>query len=234
MKKLILLIAAIFGVASASTESEIAKKMKEFKIIPDIIPNNVPELLKVILIKKYLIFLNFISSFHIFQITFDSGASVNIANEISPSEAKNQPKVEWNADNNTFYTIVCFDPDAPSPKNPSLSNLVTWMVGNILGNDIDSGYVLAEYFAIAPPRGKPINRGIFALFRQPGKLQFDEKPIDKYTIEGRVNYPLNEFTEKYGLGGPVAGNFYLTKFDSFVMKVYEMLNCCLEYNEPEK
>ncbi|XP_055847927.1 protein D3-like [Episyrphus balteatus] len=213
MKKLILLIAATFAVASAKTESEITKKMKEFKIIPDIIPNQVPELLK---------------------ITFDSGASVNMGNEITPSEAKNQPKVEWNADKNAFYTIVCFDPDAPSPKNPSISNLVTWLVGNISGNDIDSGYVLAEYYAIAPPRGKDANRGIFALFKQPSKLNFDEKPIDKYTIEGRTNYPLNEFTEKYGLGGPVAGNFYLTKFDSYVMEVYDMLNCCFEYNEPEE
>ncbi|XP_055847926.1 phosphatidylethanolamine-binding protein 1-like [Episyrphus balteatus] len=108
------------------------------------------------------------------------------------------------------------------------------MVGNISGNDIDSGDVFAEYFAVAPPRGKNLHRGIFLLFKQPKKLHFDEKPIDKYTVDGRASYPLKEFSEKYDLGGPVAGNFYLSKFDQHVMEVYEMLNCCFKYNEPEK
>ncbi|XP_055847914.1 putative odorant-binding protein A5 [Episyrphus balteatus] len=127
MKINILLIVALFSVASAA-ESEITKKMKEFKIIPDFIPSNVPELLKV---------------------TFDSGAALKMGNVILPSEAKNQPTVDWNADKNTYYTVMAIAPDAPSPDNPFLGPILTWMVGNIRGKDIDSGRVLAEYFTMS-------------------------------------------------------------------------------------
>ncbi|XP_055847915.1 putative odorant-binding protein A5 [Episyrphus balteatus] len=165
MKKLILLIALIFTVASAA-ETEITKKMKEFEIIPNIVQSNVPELLK---------------------ISFDSGASVNMGNEITPSQAKKQPKVEWKGDKNAYYTLVAFGPDAPTPDNPFISNIITWMVGNISTKDVGAEHILAEYFAAAPPRETKKQRLIFLMFKQPKKLQFDEKPINKYTVEGRLN-----------------------------------------------
>ncbi|XP_055847907.1 protein D3-like [Episyrphus balteatus] len=213
MKKFILLIVALFTVASA-TESEITKKLKEYKIIPNIIKNNVPELLK---------------------ITFDSGESVNMGNIILPTQAKNQPiMVDWNADKNAYYTIMSIGPDYPSPEDPFMSYVLLWKVGNIPGKDINSGQVLAEYFPFGPPRGANLNRGIFLLFKQPSKLHFDYEPSDKYTVEGRVNFPFNEFVERYGLGEPVAANFYMTKFDSYVMEIFKKFNCCFELNKPEE
>ncbi|XP_055847900.1 protein D3-like [Episyrphus balteatus] len=213
MIKLILIVATIISFALAATDSEMTKKMKKFKIIPQIVSGNVPELLK---------------------ITFDSGASVNMGNKILPSQAKNQPKVEWNADKHSFYTIVCFDADAPSPADPSLSKLVTWMVGNIPGNDIASGHVLAPYIAVSPPKGKQWHRAVWLVYKQPSKLKFDEPQVDKYTLEGRTNYPLEEFLKKNGIGEPVAGNFCMTKFDPHVLDVYKRLICCNKYNEEKE
>ncbi|XP_055847906.1 putative odorant-binding protein A5 [Episyrphus balteatus] len=209
---MIFLIVATLAVASAA-ESEITEKMKEFKIIPDLIQSNVPETLKV---------------------EFDSGAIVNMGNKIFPSEARNQPMVDWNADKNAYYTIMIIAPDAPIPTNPFLRSIVTWLVGNIPGKDVQSGDVLAEYFAISPPRGRGEQRGIYLLYKQPAKLHFDEEPIDKYTSKGRLNFSADKFSEKYGLGKPIAGNFYMSEFDKYALVVFDQLQCCVQYNLPEQ
>ncbi|XP_055905250.1 protein D3-like [Eupeodes corollae] len=207
----LVIISAIFCVTWGA-ESQITKAMKKFKIIPEIVSADIDQTLKV---------------------TFDSGASVNKGNEISPFEARNQPALDWDANDNACYTILCMDVDAPAPDDRSISNIVTWMVGNILGKDVDSGEVLVEYIPVSPPRGSQLHRSIYLVFEHPKKIKFDRKPIDASTITGRPYFSLDDFSEKYGFGGPVAGNFYLTQFDDHVLKVYKRLSCCFELNKPE-
>ncbi|XP_055905248.1 protein D3-like [Eupeodes corollae] len=215
MNKLLifLLVAAASTTSRAQNEeSNITKALKSFKVIPDMITSDVPEALK---------------------ITFNSGAVVNMGNIIYPSQAKDQPMVDWNADENAYYLLVCADPDAPYPEDPFLSELNTWMVGNIPGKNILSGDVLIEYVGSAPPRGADLNRYVFLLYKQPKRIEFEEKPIDKYTIEGRSNFSVNAFASKYDLGEPVGAEFYLSEYDDYVLDLYGQLQCCFELNKPE-
>ncbi|XP_055904243.1 protein D3-like [Eupeodes corollae] len=192
-------------------DSEVTKAMKEYNVIPDVLTESVSELLKV---------------------TFEQNITVNLGNEITPYQTRNQPMLDWNADENSFYTVLCVDPDAPGPDDPFNALLNTWLVGNIPGKDVKSGDVLFEYIASATPKGVGSNRYVILVYKQPsGKINFTEKRIDKFHFEGREKFPLQEFTTKYGLGCPVAGNFYRTFFDLYTLYIYGQVQCCFELNK---
>ncbi len=54
---------------------------------------------------------------------------------------KNQPSVKWEADPNSFYTLLMTDPDAPSRAQPEFREWHHWLVVNIPGNNISEGDV---------------------------------------------------------------------------------------------
>jgi len=54
---------------------------------------------------------------------------------------KNQPSVKWEADPNSFYTLLMTDPDAPSRAKPEFREWHHWLVVNIPGNNISEGEV---------------------------------------------------------------------------------------------
>lgn len=39
------------------------------------------------------------------KVSYTSGVTANEGNELTPTQVKDAPKVEWNADANTFYTL---------------------------------------------------------------------------------------------------------------------------------
>lgn len=52
------------------------------------------------------------------KVTYTSAVSANEGNELTPTQVKDAPKVEWNADASTLYTLCMTDPDAPSREDP--------------------------------------------------------------------------------------------------------------------
>ena len=62
------------------------------------------------------------------------------------------------------------------------------------------------------------------MFRQPGKLVFDElvapRPND---FTGRIKVSTRAFAKKYGLGDPIAGNFFEAEWDESVPRLYEQM-----------
>lgn len=71
--------------------------MDKYGIVPDIIPVAPKEVAKV---------------------NYNSGVSCQEGNELTPTQVKDIPKVDWNADSSTLYTLCMTDPDAPSRQNP--------------------------------------------------------------------------------------------------------------------
>lgn len=74
------------------------KTMEKHQVVPDVIPVAPTEVAKV---------------------TYISGVSANEGNELTPTQVKDVPKVEWNADASTLYTLCMTDPDAPSRQEPT-------------------------------------------------------------------------------------------------------------------
>ena len=151
---------------------------------------------------------------------------MDLGKNITPTETKNQPKVDWNADKDSYYTLVVVDPDGPSRENAYMRDVLTWLVGNIPGKEINAGDVLYEYVSAAPPKNMGMNRYFYFMFKQLRKLIFNEKRTDKYTIDGRINFSLKNFTIKYELGSPVGFNFDTTYWDQQSNDLYKQLSCC--------
>ncbi|XP_030371501.1 protein D2 [Scaptodrosophila lebanonensis] len=158
------------------------------------------------------------------QVTYAGGLVVNKGDELTPTQVKAPPTVEWPTEPGALYTLLLTDPDAPSRKQPKFREWHHWLVVNIPGNDIASGEVLSAYVGSGPPQGSGLHRYVFLIFKQPQKLTCNEKRIPKTSGDGRANFNTEKFVAKYKLGNPVAGNFYQAQWDDYVPKLYKQLS----------
>lgn len=111
------------------------------------------------------------------QIRYPSDVEVNLGNILTPSQVKQAPTVEYEADADGYYTLAMVDPDAPSRAEPKFREWEHWLVANIPGNDLSCGDILAIYVGSGPPKGTSLHRYIFLLFKQNGKYAIDEERL---------------------------------------------------------
>lgn len=97
------------------------------------------------------------------------------------------------------------------------------LVGNIPGNDISKGEVLSDYVGSGPPPSTGLHRYVFLIYKQSGKLSFDEPRLTNTSGDNRGCFKIQKFVEKYNLGTPVAGNFYQAEYDDYVPILYKQL-----------
>ncbi|XP_069686875.1 protein D3-like [Periplaneta americana] len=192
---LVLLFIAIFvsNVVADSNNEDVAAAMKECGIVPDVID---------IAPKEFI------------QIRYGH-LSVNLGNELTPTQVKDIPKVDWEAEDGEYYLLCMTDPDAPSRENPVRAQMRHWLVGNIPGDNIDEGETLTEYIGSAPGNGTGLHRYVFLVYRQPGIVHYNEIFTSNRSIFTRPNFSINDFSKKYNLGHPYAGNFYLAQYDDY-------------------
>lgn len=94
-------------------------------------------------------------------------------------------------------------------------------VVNIPGSKVTDGEVINEYVGAGPPRDSGLHRYTFLLFKQPGKLKFDEPYRSKTNRDRMLN--ADSFAKKYNLGKPAAGNFFQAEYDDYVLELYKQL-----------
>ncbi|XP_037049415.1 protein D3-like [Bradysia coprophila] len=201
--KVLIAISLLALVNVAPSMCSVSAKFKEFEIIPDIL-NVAPSKL--------------------IEITYPSGASVNLGNELTPTEVKDKPTLKWDHDEDSFYTVILSDPDAPSRANPTIREVRHWYVVNIPGTDVVKGETLFDYIGSGPPKDTGLHRYVFVVYKQPGKLEFDEPRVSNRSRTQRWNSSTLTFAEKYGLGDPIAGNFYQAQYDDYVPILHAQLS----------
>lgn len=157
------------------------------------------------------------------KVSYPSGVEVNEGNELTPTQVKDIPKVEWQAKTDAYYTLCMTDPDAPSRKEPTYREWHHWLVGNIKGDNVAAGETLSEYVGSGPPPDTGLHRYVFLVYEQPGKLTFDEPRLTNTSADNRGGFAIRKFAEKYNLGNPVAGNLYQAKYDDYVPILYKQL-----------
>lgn len=176
--------------------------LKTHEVIPDVIDTVPPALIKV---------------------SYPCGVSVDIGKELTPTQVKDQPTVDWDADASSFYTLCMTDPDAPSRKEPKFREWHHWLVANIPGKDVSKGEVLSQYIGSGPPPNTGLHRYVFLVYKQPSKLSFDEKRLKNNSGDDRNNFSIKKFAQKYNLGNPIAGNMYQAAYDDYVPILYKQL-----------
>lgn len=157
-------------------------------------------------------------------VKYPSGVEVSEGNILTPTQVKDLPKVQWQAKDNSYYTVCMTDPDAPSRKEPTYREWHHWLVGNVPGNKISEGETLSEYVGSGPPPDTGLHRYVFLIYEQPdGKIKFDEPRLTNRSGENRGGFSIRKFAEKYKLGDPIAGNLYQAEYDDYVPILYKQL-----------
>jgi len=188
--------------SSATSTQRLLVKMEEHGIVPDVIDKAPAALV---------------------EVKFSAG-DLKLGNTFTPTQVKDPPvSITWPTEPGAFYTLCMTDPDAPSRKEPKFREWHHWLVVNIPEGDVSSGEVLSEYIGSGPPQGTGLHRYVFLVYKQPGKLTFNEKKLTNKSGENRGAFKIREFSKKYNLGDPVAGNFYQAEYDDYVPKLYEQL-----------
>ncbi|XP_076651399.1 protein D2 isoform X1 [Halictus rubicundus] len=159
----------------------------------------------------------------ILSVVYPNRISVEIGQVLTPTQVKDPPTVNWDADANVYYTLCMTDPDAPSRQDPKFREWHHWLIGNIPGVNVAKGEVLSEYVGSGPPKGTGLHRYVFLLYKQPGKLTFDEKRLTNRSGDNRGKFSIKKFAAKYKLGDPIAGNMYQAEFDDYVPLLYKQL-----------
>lgn len=109
-----------------------------------------------------------------FQISYPSGVSVNFGNELTPTQVRDKPTVEYEADKNKLYTLIMTDPDAPSRAAPQMREFFHWGVINIKGSDVSSGKEIVGFVGSGPPKATGLHRYTFVAYEQNGSIDYQE------------------------------------------------------------
>ncbi|XP_002051710.2 putative odorant-binding protein A5 [Drosophila virilis] len=183
-------------------ELSVRRLMKELNVIPDVLKELPQGLLKM---------------------RFENGMEIEEGKTYTPTELKFQPRLEWNADAESFYTIIMLSPDAPSREYPIYRSWLHWLVVNVPGMDVAKGQAISEYFGPMPPKDSGLLRYVALVYKQSGKLDFDEKKMELKNAEDHSNFDLEKFTQKYDMSAPCAGNVFQSKWDEYVSELMKML-----------
>lgn len=82
---------------------------------------------------------------------------------------------------------------------------------------------MSDYVGSGPPKDTGLHRYVFLLYKQPGKLIFNEPRLTNHSGDGRAKFSIKSFAEKYKLGNPIAGNMYQAEWDDYVPILYKQL-----------
>lgn len=160
----------------------------------------------------------------VIQVTYPSGVQVNRGGELTPTQVKDLPMFNYEAKKDQLYTLAMVDPDAPSRKEPTLREILHYLVVNIPGTSVEKGDTLAEYIGSGPPKGTGLHRYIFLVYEQrSGKIDSSMK-IPKTSRQGRVNFSIRSFAKTNSLGEPIAANFYQAQYDDYVPTLHAQLS----------
>lgn len=83
--------------------------------------------------------------------------------------------------------------------------------------------MLSDYIGSGPPPDTGLHRYVFLLYKQPGKLVFNEKRLTNRSGNDRGMFSIKKFAAKYKLGDAVAGNLYQAEWDNYVPILYKQL-----------
>jgi len=186
-----------------ASSNEISEKFRQEEIVPDVL-EDLPEI-------------------KLLKITYPSKLKVNLGNILTPTQVKEQPKVEYDAEEGAFYTLLMTDPDAPSRKEPSRREFRHWLTVNIPGSDINEGDTVFQYIGSGPPQGTGLHRYVFLLFKQQtGKIVFESPFVSDHSSLNRPSTSTRDLISKNNLK-LVAGNFYQAEYDDYVPELHAQL-----------
>lgn len=151
MKAYVACVVLVMVAVLAEAETDIEKAFAGLELSPQIIP---------VAPKKLL------------TVSYPSDVHVNLGAELTPTQVKDMPSLSWEAEKGAMYTLMMFDPDAPSRQKPTVREYRHWMVINIPENATGDGLTVAEYVGSGAPEGSGLHRYTFLVYKQKGPIDY--------------------------------------------------------------
>lgn len=143
-------------------------------------------------------------------------------NFLKPSQTQQSPRIKFEAPENTRWTLMLVDPDAPTRAKPDSGQWCHWVVTNIPSDgDVSQGDHVVEYIGPAPPKNSGSHRYIYLLCQQEGQVEVSQR-LGASSAEGRGQFCASDFIEKHDLI-PQGYCFFHSEWDESVTDAYRAL-----------
>ncbi|XP_028675008.1 39S ribosomal protein L38, mitochondrial [Erpetoichthys calabaricus] len=175
------------------------------------------------------------------EIEYSSGKAagrvpVHHGNVVTPTEAGSPPRVNFEAEEGSLWTLLLTNPDGHLQDNES--EYLHWLVGNIPGNAVKSGEEICHYIPPFPAKGTGYHRFIFILFKQDNRIDFNEdsRPSPCHSLETRTFQTLDFYRRHQDAMTPAGLAFFQCLWDDSVTNTFHqilhMKEPVFEYHRP--
>nr|ALS40432.1 putative odorant-binding protein A5-2 [Zeugodacus tau] len=188
-----------------AVDNEVEKLFRDMEVVPDILDEPPKEMLK---------------------IEYNDGLVVGNGEEFTPTQTKDEPKLYWTSEHESYYTVIMVNPDIPTRQNPLLREWLHWLVVNVPGADIAKGDIIDPYIGPMAPKMSGVLRYVFLIYKQPGKQMFDEAIMTNTDVTGHEKFSSMGFAGKYNME-LVAGNLFQSRWDELVPRLHKQFGIVL-------
>ncbi|BGP21616.1 carboxypeptidase Y inhibitor [Rhodotorula toruloides] len=140
--------------------------------------------------------------------TYPSFGNVVIGSTYAIDQTQDEPTVSFNAPpgQDSKFTVVLADPDAPSRKDPKWAPFRHWVLADVVPGQA-AGTTVVTYMGPAPPQGTGPHRYVFLLYAQP----WDHTPTLPNAPDDRPSFDVGKFAKDNELDLIGATFFYAEK-----------------------
>ncbi|XP_063075615.1 39S ribosomal protein L38, mitochondrial [Engraulis encrasicolus] len=166
----------------------------------------------------------------------DDASAVYYGNQLPPSTAAAPPKVSYEAEEGSLWTLLLTSPD----EHLQDGNLeyVHWLVGNIPGSDLSAGQEVCGYLPPFPAKGTGFHRFVFVLFKQDAAIDFthDTRTSPCTSLAERSFRTVEFYRRHQDVMTPASLAFFQSQWDDTVTHTFHtLLNMrepVFEYEQP--
>ncbi|XP_013422116.1 39S ribosomal protein L38, mitochondrial [Lingula anatina] len=164
-----------------------------------------------------------------YELDSEDVAPVYCGNRIAASESGQAPVVQFDAPEDTLWTLVMTSPDGHLQDNTA--ECLHWFVGNIPGEQVDKGESICDYLPPFPPNGTGYLRYVFILYKQDKLMDYslEKRPQNCRSLKERTFSTFKFYQRHEDYMTPAAFLFFQCCYDSSVRDVYHHI---LNMKEP--
>ncbi|KAJ7635055.1 PEBP-like protein [Roridomyces roridus] len=144
-------------------------------------------------------------------IALHAGIQVPVNDTVGPPTFSLQGQRRTARHDNGPFVVAMVDPDAPTPQDPSVSQIRHFLGGNFyLGRDgcslFNTTPAITEYVQPAPPSYSDAHRYVLLVYKQPKTFAQQDLVNASSSI---LSFNISQFASAVELGSPLAGTFML-------------------------
>ncbi|XP_035212475.1 39S ribosomal protein L38, mitochondrial-like [Stegodyphus dumicola] len=166
----------------------------------------------------------------------ESASPVYMGNILQASETQKVPSVSFSSNPDDLWTLVLTNLDGHLLDTNA--EYLHWFVGNIKGNELQSGEVICDYLQPFPMRGTGYHRLVFVLYKQDKTIDYSslKKTTPCLSLKERTFKTFNFYKDYQDVLTPAGLAFFQCTWDEtltdFFHNVLNMREPVFEYMEP--